>query len=511
MDATWIVMAFAVGWLAGRVGLPPLVGYLCAGLLLSTQRYDPGPLVAQLSDVGVALLLFAVGLKVRWQSLIGREVVGVGILHFVIVGALGTLLVAGLGLTGKAGMVVGLCLGLSSTVVTIKLLESRSELGAYHGRIAVGILILQDLFAIGLLVWLGSKAISPVSLLLFALPLLRPLAAQILERCGHSELMLLFGIAAALGSASLAKLLGISPELGALLAGITLAGHERSNELSKTIWGVRELLLVAFFLQIGMMGLPPSADLGAVALILLAIPAKAYLLFVLFMLFRLRSRTAFVAATGLASFSEFALIIANAGVSGGVLPERWVPILGLATLISMAVIAPIDRNVHTLYERLAGWLRKFERGERHEEHEPTNLGSADWVIIGMGRTGGGAYKALEAQGHRPIGLDADPAKIARSIGKGRRVVYGDAEDPELWTGLDLDGVSGVLLTLPDLEAKVRAIRYLRARGFEGIIAATTLFNEEDPVMIRHGVDILVHPFAGAGERLAQEAMQAVRA
>ncbi|MBV6458966.1 MAG: putative cation/proton antiporter YbaL [Fimbriimonadaceae bacterium] len=504
-------MAFAVGWLAGRVGLPPLVGYLGAGLLLSSQRYDPGPLVGQLSDVGVALLLFVVGLKVRWQSLVGREVVGVGILHFLLLGALGTLLMAGLGLTGKPGMILGLCLGLSSTVVTIKLLESRSELGAYHGRVAVGILILQDLLAIGLLVWLGSKAISPAALLLLAIPLSRPLVAQILERCGHSELMLLFGIAAAIGGASLATYLGISPELGALLAGIALAGHERSNELAKTIWGVRELLLVAFFLQIGMMGLPPSSDFGAVALILLAVPAKAYLFFVLFTRFRLRSRTAFVASTGLASFSEFALIVGNAAAGNGVLPEKWVPILGLATLISMAVVAPVNRNVHTLYERLGSWLRRFERGALHEEHEPTHLGAADWVIIGMGRTGGGAYKALEAQGHRPIGLDADPAKISRSIAKGRRVVYGDAEDPELWTGLDVGGIHGVLLTLPDLEAKVRAIRYLRARGFTGIIAATTLYNEEDPIMLRHGVDILVHPFAGAGERLAQEAMQAVKA
>jgi len=510
MDATWIVMAFAVGWLAGRVGLPPLVGYLGAGLLLSSQHYNPGPLVGQLADVGVDLLLFAVGLKVRWRSLIGREVVGVGILHFLILGALGTLLMAGLGLTGKPGILVGLCLALSSTVVTIKLLESRSEVGAYHGRIAVGILILQDLFAIGLLVWLGSKAVSPASLLLLAIPLSRPIVTRILERCGHSELMLLFGIASALGAASLAKYLGVSPELGALLAGVALAGHERSNELSKTIWGVRELLLVAFFLQIGMMGLPPVGDIGAVGLVLLVLPAKAYLFFVLFMLFRLRSRTAFVAATGLSSFSEFALIISSAAVTSGVLPAKWMPILGLATLISMAVIAPINRSVHSLYESLGGWLRKFERGERHEEHEPTQLGSADWVIIGMGRTGGGAYKALEAQGHRPIGLDADPAKISRSIGKGRRVVYGDAEDPELWGGLELDGVKGVLLTMPDLEAKVRAIRYLRSRGYEGIIAATTLYNEEDPIMLDQGVDILVHPFAGAGERLAQEAMQSVK-
>jgi hypothetical protein len=295
--------------------------------------------------------------------------------------------------------------------------------------------------------------------------------------------------------------------LGGLLVGMSLAGHDRSSELAKAIWGVRELLLVAFFLKIGMMGLPTPNDVGKVALILLLLPVKAYLFFAIFMLMHMRPRTGFVGAVGLASFSEFALIVGAAAADSGHLPKEWVTITGVATLVSMAIVAPLSRNIHSLYASMSDWLNRFDKGSLREEHEPTQLGAADWVIVGMGRTGGGAYKALETLGHKPVGLDADPAKISRSLAKGRRVIYGDAEDPELWRGLGLSKVKGVLLTLPDLEAKQRSVRALRARGYEGVIAATTWYNEEDPVLLAEGIDFIVHPFSGAGEKLAQEAIE----
>jgi predicted Kef-type K+ transport protein len=507
MDYAWVLIAFCVGWLVSRVGLPPLVGYLGAGVLLAAQGGKSGPIIDEMSRLGVYLLLFTVGLKVRWQTIVGREVLAVGGAHFFVFGGLCALGCVAYGMTRNAGTLLGFGLAFSSTVLTIKTLEMRSEVGTYHGRLAIGILILQDLFAIAMLVAIGSKSVSPMSLALLGILLLRPLASWILSRSGHSELMLLYGVCAALGGAALAKSLGVSPELGALLAGITLAGHEQTGELTKILWGVRELLLVAFFLQMGLYGLPPVRDLPIVAVLLAALPLKAFLFFILFVLFGLRTRTAFVNAVGLASFSEFALITAAAAVKTGHLPERWGPIIGVTVMVSVAILAPLSRHVHWLFERTGDHLRRLEPKNPRGDREPTRLGLANWVVVGMGRTGGGAYKALEATGRHPVGLDADPAKIAKHLAKNRRVLYGDAEDPELWNGLDLTPLHGVLLTLPDLEAKVRAVKALRKRGFPGIVAATTMHNEEDTVLLKSGVNFIFHALAAAGERLAQHAVR----
>jgi Trk K+ transport system NAD-binding subunit len=125
----------------------------------------------------------------------------------------------------------------------------------------------------------------------------------------------------------------------------------------------------------------------------------------------------------------------------------------------------------------------------------------------MGRTGGAVYRVLQAKGERPVGLDADPEKVERHRAKGRRVLYGDAEDPELWERLDLSGLKAVVLALPDLEAKLLAARWLKERGFSGLVAATSFHLEEDPLLKAAGVDLLFHPFREAGERLAERVLE----
>jgi Trk K+ transport system NAD-binding subunit len=151
-------------------------------------------------------------------------------------------------------------------------------------------------------------------------------------------------------------------------------------------------------------------------------------------------------------------------------------------------------------------LLRFERKGQHADDEPTSLGGAEWLVVGMGRTGGAAYKMLASQGFRVLGLDADEGKLDAHRAKKRQVRYGDAEDPELWQRLDLSGLKGVLLTLPDLEAKLRAAQGLKQRGFSGIIAATSYHREEDPLLQEAGVTLISRPFAEAGERLAERAL-----
>jgi len=499
MEAVWVVAAFAAGWVANRFGFPPLVGYLLAGLGLAAAGQRSGEITDQLADVGVLLLLFTVGLKLRWQSLVGKEVLVVGTLHMLLFGALA------FAVAGSNWIVAG-AVAFSSTVLAVKLLESRSELSTLHGRIAIGILVLQDLAAMAILVSLGAKQPSVWALALPLLASLRPILFWFVHRSGHSELLLLLGIGLAVGFGAIFKAVGISPELGALFAGALLVGHPQATELGKTLWAVKEFFLVAFFLKMGLWGMPDGAGWGMVALLLALLPVKAVLFFGLFVAMRLRARTAFVAAMGLASYSEFALIVGAGAVEAGKLPETWMAILSLTVLASLVVAAPLSRHVHALYERWEPFLTRFELAGSHSDDEPARLGRAHWVVVGMGRTGAAAYRTLEEAGNRVVGLDADLGKIQSQIAKKRRVIYGDAEDPELWQNLHVETLEGVLLTLPDLEAKLRAAESLRERGFRGIIGATSLHREEDELLTRAGCDYIFYPFSAAGELLASRAL-----
>ncbi len=466
MDVVWVGAAYLGGLLGSRVGFPPLVGYLLAGFVLYALGYRSSEALHTLADIGVWLLLFAVGLKFRLKNLIRPEVLGVGGLHLMISSAVvfGVMFLA-LGFGNALYLAIGLAF--SSTVLAIKLLEDKSELNSYHGRVVVGILVLQDLVAIVLLAFAGAKQPTLWASGFLLLPLLRPVLVQLLVRSGHDELLLLFGLALALAGGTLAGRVGISPELGALIFGAVLAGHERTNELSDVLWGLKESFLVAFFLTIGLGGLPPLGLLIWSPLVLVALPLQGALFFWSFLRFGLRARTAFVASAALTSYGEFALIVVKPLIESGQLEAGWASLLGVMIALSLLVAAPFNRVVHVLYERFETSLLRFEAKTIHPDQEPSQLGNPNWLVIGMGRIGGAAYNQLETSGQHVVGLDSDPDKLEHHRTKGRNVLYGDAEDPELWERLELTGLSGVIVTAPDLEARLRSLEGLQKRGFTG--------------------------------------------
>jgi len=511
MEWIWIATAFLLGWLGNRLSLPPLVGYLFAGLALHWVGFKANHNLVEISHAGVLLLLFTVGLKLRWRSLVRREVLGGGGLHLAIFGLLATAVLLGIGTIGfLPATVLGVGIALSSTVFAVKALESRNEIGSIHGRIAVGILVLQDLLAVGLLAVAGEKHPSIWALSLLGLLLLQPLASWLIDQSGHQELLLVFGIGVALASGALSASVGVSAELGALLAGTILSGHDKAGELSKILWSVKELFLVAFFLLIGLSGFPNPEQWVYVFVLLAALALKAALFFWLFVRFGLRVRTAILAAASLSTHSEFALITTSALAASKRIDAFWIPVLAMSVLFSLAIAGPLNRHIHTLCDRWEPRLRHLEKAEGLPDLEPTDLGNAEWAVIGMGRTGGGAYKALESALQRVIGLDVDQEKVATHRAKQRNVIYADVEDPALWSGLDMSNLKGVLLTMPDYEAKLRAIKGLRQHGCAAIIGATTYHWEEDQPLVQAGANFIFHPFSAAGERLAESALAMTR-
>jgi predicted Kef-type K+ transport protein len=505
-----ILTVYLAGFLANQLRLPPLVGYLGAGYLLGYTGTPVSGFVHHLAELGIELLLFTVGLKLDLTSLLRREVVGVGGLHMLIV-----TLATGLGflllerqVTG--GLLIGASLAFSSTVLAVKVLEDNSELSSLHGRVSLGILIFQDIVAVGLLALAHGEQPSPWGLSLLLLPLLRPLAYKLFDAHYDDELKLLFGVILALSGGALADAAGISPDLGALVMGALLAGHADSKGLAAKLWALKEIFLVAFFLEIGLTGVPGLAELQTALALLSFLPVQGVLFFFLFLLVGLRARTAFVTSLSLMTYSEFALITTKVITEAGLLAPGWGNVMGVAVALSLALAAPLNRCSHRLYGWLEPVLIRFESRGKHPDRTPTAIGRAQWLVMGMGRTGKAAYETLERHNHHVVGLDADPTRLEFHLESNRRVLYGDAEDPTLWENLHVSGLRGVIIALPDLSARQSAAHHLRANGFRGLIGVTSYHLREDTILLQSGADVLFHPLTEAGERLAERMLETER-
>ncbi|HYE34115.1 cation:proton antiporter family protein [Methylocaldum sp.] len=509
-ELSLIASAYLAGLVASHLRLPPLVGYLGAGYALSYFGIPANGVISQIAELGIELLLFTVGLKLRLTGLIGREILGVGGLHILLVaGATGLgFLLLDRQITG--GLLLGTSLAFSSTVLAVKVLEDNGELSTLHGRITLGILILQDIVAVGLLA-LADNHQQPTlwASLLLLFPFFRPLAFYLFKISGTDELRLLLGLLLALAGGAMADTMGVSADLGALWMGSLLAGHPDAKALSDKLWGLKESFLVAFFLAIGLAGVPTSEEfLWALRLIAL-LPLKGLLFFLLFIVVGLRARTAFISSLALTTYSEFALITSQVIAEAGLLSAEWITIMGVAVAFSLALAAPLNLFSHRLFAHLEPMLVKLERGRRHPDRTPTSIGIAEWLILGMGRTGSAAYRTLESQGYPVVGLDADPSRVEAQRDQGRRVLYGDAEDPELWEGLHTAGLKGIILAMPEFEARHAAVKYLRSRGFRGVIGTTSFRSNEDPLLSEAGANVIFHPMTEAGERLAQRMLEAL--
>lgn len=502
MELIWIGSAYFTGLIASRLGFPPLVGYLFAGYALHVFGIAVLPNLDHVADIGIELMLFSVGLKLKPRSLIRREVLSVGASHLLLMALMSALVFLLLDQRVTGGLVLGVSLAFSSTVFAIKVLEDNGELSSLHGRDVLSILILQDIVAIALLGYASGTRPTPWAAALLLLPLLRPLAHGMLSASRSSELTMLLGVTLALAGGVAAESVGITADIGALLTGIMLASHTKIDELANRLWGLKELFLVAFFLQIGVSDLPNRQQIVDALELLALLPLQGILFFGLFVLAGLRSRTAFVSSLALMTYSEFALITTNAVVKAGLLSADWKAIISLAVAGSLAIAAPLNRYSHRLFTWLEPLLIRFEKKTVHPDRLPDSFGAAEWLVIGMGRTGGVVYKTLCKQEQRVVGLDADPTVLEYHLAQGRRVVYGDAEDSELWSGLPLHRIKGIVLTVPNFEVRLAAVDQLRKRGFWGQIGSICYHGEEEQELRRSGANYVIHPLIEAGNRLA---------
>ena len=518
MDPVFLGIAFISGFAARQIGLPPLVGFLAAGFALAGLGFESGPLLVQFADLGVTLLLFSIGLKLKIETLLKPEVWAGASIHMVAtvvvfgllvfaLAASGLHLFTGLGLASSA--LIAFALSFSSTVFAVKVLEEKSEMQALHGRVAIGILIMQDIIAVVFITFSTGKLPSPWALALVGLILLRPLLFRIMDRCGHGELVPLFGLfAAVVLGAEAFDLTGMKSDLGALVLGMLLAKHARAKEISDSLLGFKDVLLVGFFLNIG---LTATLSIGAVLIALLFVlllPFKAALFFVLLTRFRLRARSSSLAACSLATYSEFGLIVGAIGVANGWLSADWLAVVAVALSVSFVLGAPLNAMAHGIYARFHDLLVPWESATRHPDDQPIYPGEARIAIIGMGRIGTGAYEVMrERFGDVILGLDSNPDKVAAHHQTGRNVILGDATDSDFWQRVQPGKIRLVMLTMSELNANLDMVERLSDSPYDGKIAAVARFPDEVEILEQAGVHLVVDSVTQAGAGFASQVRQ----
>lgn len=523
--ALLLLISTAAGALAMWLRQPVLIAYILVGILVGpavfglVQAHEEINLLAQ---VGVAVLLFAVGLKLDLHHVrhIGPVALatGLGQLSFTIF--FGFILILILGKGVLEALYVAVALTFSSTIIIIKLLSDKRELEALHGRIAVGFLIVQDLAVVlammtmsvmggdheagpFMVVFSIAWRITVAAALLYVL--MRYLLPRVVALMARSqELLLIFAIAWGMSLAALGEWAGFSKEAGAFLAGFSLASTAYRDAINARLTALRDFLLLFFFIDLG--AKLDFTTLGgelwpAVVLSVFVLIGNPLIVMAIMGYMGYRKRTGFLAGLTVAQISEFSIIFVAMGITLG---HVGVEALGLTTLVGLATIALSTYMIlysHPLYERLAPWLGVFERRRPHRElameMERRAPDQPDVIVFGLGRYGERLAFGLQDAELQVLGVDFDPEVARRIRHKGLAVRYGDGTDTDFLEGLPIAGAAWIVSTLPDLVSNLDLLRALREHHCRAEVAIVARDEEEGLELKRAGAPTVIYPMRNA--------------
>lgn len=402
-------------------------------------------------------------------------------------------------------------LSFSSTVFAVKTLEDKGDMTTFYGKVAIGILVMQDIFAVLFLAISEGHYPSVWALLVLLLPLARKPLFRLLDASGGGELLVLCGLFFALGLGhELFVIVGLKGDLGALILGALLAPHAKAGELSKALFSFKELMLVGFFLSVGMEGLPTLEMVWVAAMICAILPLKAILYHVIISRFGLRVRTSVLVSLSLGSYSEFSLIVASLGVQQGWLPLEWLLIMALCISFSFAIASPLNKNSEHVYQRLKKfWMMTGARREHPRDHI-LETGKALVLIVGMGRVGSGAYDELSPLfDGRLLGIEHNPERVDAQRQAGRNVLSGDASDSDFWLKLSAgEDMKMIILAMPNHSSNLYAAHQIRNVGLHGNIVAIAKHNDEVHELESLGVPSF-NMYSEAGMGLARRALETI--
>jgi Kef-type K+ transport system membrane component KefB len=528
--AAVLLVSALLGAVAARLRQPLVLAFLAVGVLVGPEALgviEPGGTLGVLAELGIALLLFTVGLKLDLHVIraLGPVAVLAGVVQVAVTAALGFLLAAALGVSGAGAFYVGIGLAFSSTVVIVKLLSDKREINELHGRLAVGILIVQDLLVVVVLIVLGAfggeedgnlvrelllVAVQGAALLgglaLLARFVLTPVMHQVAR---VPELLVLFSIAFAVSLAALGDLLDVGTAVGAFLGGVALATTPYRETIAGRLVALRDFLLLFFFIELGL-GIELDAAAGelprAFALAAFALLVKPLLVILILGPLGYRRRVSFEAGITLGQISEFSLILAATAVSLGQIEDETLALITVVAVITFAASSYLIPNAEWLYLRLEPWLGIFERtpgrfAQRFEE-EPGQP-RPEVIVLGLGRYGGVVAERLHRAGVPLLGVDYDPLALGDAEQLGIPVLYGDVEDPELPHGLPLDGIRWIVSSVRRADANLALVHALGHHAFQGKLAVAADTDRDRARLLAAGVDQVLVPYTEAADHVVR--------
>lgn len=531
--AVILSLATIGGALAQLLRQPLIVAFIAVGILLGPSAL--GMVVHSneieiFSRLGIALLLFVVGLKLDLHIVrtIGPVALASGLGQVLFTSLVGYLIALLLGMSHVTAIYVAVALTFSSTIIIVKLLSDKKEVDSLHGRIAIGFLIVQDIVVV--LVMIGLTAfgqadnelnmgwevlkvvLKGTAMLLVIALLMRYILPKLLHHLAHSsELLMLFAIAWAVSGAVAGDALGFSKEVGAFLAGISIASTLYREQIAARLVSLRDFLLLFFFIELGAtLDLSTlDAQLGAsVVFSLFVLIGNPLIVMIIMGYMGYRKRTGFLAGLTVAQISEFSLILAALGLKLGHLQQETVGLITLVGLITISASTYMILYSHLIYERLAPWLRIFERKVPHRELDsPIDTeNKVDVLLIGLGRYGTAIATNLRERGCSVLAVDFDPTTVKNHVRNGFIVHYGDAEDPEFVATLPLTHAKWVVSTVRDRTINHMLLHGLRQNNYCGKVAAASAGHRDAELLKREGVDLVLIPYVDAAKEAVDRLM-----
>ena len=519
-----IIAATIIALLISIIKQPPIPAYIIAGIILGPlglSLISDIEFIHLISEVGVAFLLFLVGLEINLKRLkyVGLvSSIGAGIQVFLTY-VITFFISLKLGFTTFESMVIGLVLAFSSTMVVIKLLSDKEELDTLNGRIALGILLVQDIIVILVLSLMSPVAsifssnavflsiFRGVVLFLIALVISKVLLPPLFRFAAKSkEILFLLSISVLFFFAFLVKSLNFSIAIGGFVAGLTLASFPYNLDIIGRVRPLKDFFSTVFFVSLGMQLTLISSSMIKPALIFLAIIIiiKPLIIFLTTLLFGFGRRIAFLTGTELAQLSEFSLIIvALPFVTSNISREIFSTII-LLTIITMGATPYLIKHDEKLYLSLARVLKIFDKlPVKKQKLEYMKRGiNYNVALIGCHRMGSIFLKALQSKKNKVLVIDNNPDVIRRLIKMRVSCMYGDLTNSEILERIKLNKIRTIISTVPNEEDNEFLLDYVKSKNSNIIIILTANHLHQAKELYNRGADYVILPHILSGEKLS---------
>lgn len=537
-----VVLSAIIGFIGVLLRQPMIVSFIAVGIIAGPSALDivqSHEHIELLAELGIAILLFLVGLKLDLKLIrtLGPVALATGLGQIAFTSSIGFFLGIVLGLGTLTSLYLAVALTFSSTIIIVKLLSDKREVDSLHGRIAVGFLIVQDLVVVlamialsvlgvgtktgaegSVLTQIGSILLSSLAMLGFVLLFIRYLATPLISRISRSqELLITFTIGWATLLAALGGVFGFSKELGGLLAGISLASTPFRETIVARLASLRDFLLLFFFIALGLqldLSLLGAQVLPALLFSLFVLIGNPVIVMAIMGLMGYRKRTGFLAGLTVAQISEFSLILMAMGLSLGHVSKDALGLVTLVGLITIATSVYMITYSHSLYNKLEPWLGIFERSkpyrEKDLETQPSSKQAYDVILFGLGRNGKAIAHFLQKAGFNLLSVDFNPDEVRRWRNQGHPVIYGDATDSVFISNLSFQDVKWVVSALPRHDPNVShenpqfaLIEELKQIGYTNNIAVCSHHLHDQQILKEKGATLVLFPYHDAAERAVE--------